>query len=136
MTPRNRNILIAGGIIGLILLFMYRSRRKSQAMATRKPTTKPITTPQKAETKQLVGNANYSDAVEFLEALLNKGYMVRRVSDDVRKDFINEYQKDISKADHVKVMAILKKPEDKWTLEEEFFYKDTFLNNVLQLDNE
>jgi hypothetical protein len=65
MTPRNRNILIAGGIIGLILLFMYRSRRKSQAMATRKPTTKPTTTPQKAETKQLVGNANYSDAVEF-----------------------------------------------------------------------
>jgi hypothetical protein len=134
MTPRNRNILIAGGIIGLILLFMYRSRRTSQAMATRK--SMPTKTPQKAETKQLVGNANYSEAVEFLDALLKKGYMIRGVSDEVRKDFINEYQKDISKADHVKVMAILKKPEDKWTLEEEFFYKDTFLNNVLQLDNE
>ena len=131
MTPKNRNILIAGGIIGLILIFYYRSRRTSQAMATKQTTKQPI-----KATQPLVGNASYSDAVEFLEALLKKGYMVRRASDEVRKDFINEYQKDISKADHVKVMSILKKPENTWTLEEEFFYKDTFLNNVLQLDNE
>lgn len=133
MTPKNRKILIGVGIVALILFFYMRNKKTSQAMATAKEPAKQPKTPQN---KNVTGMATSSDAIEFLDALLKKGYMVRRVSDEVRKEFVAEYQKDISKANHLKVMEILKKPEDKWTLEEEFFYKDNFINNVLQLDNE
>lgn len=133
MTPKNRNILIGVGIVALIVIFYMRTKKSEQAMATAK---QPAKKPQVAPVKTVTGNATYNDAVDFLQALQNKGYIVRGISDEVRKDFTDEYQKDISKVNHLKVMEILKKPQDKWTLEEEFFYKDNFINNVLRLDNE
>lgn len=133
MTPRNRNILIgAVVVIGLIYLYNRNKKKAEQKQAEQRAKAPSTGTPKQGEV--VSGMASYNDAVLFLSALQNKGYLVKIVDDETRKDFIREYQNDISKADHLKVMEILKKPESKWTLEEEYFYKDNFINNVLRLD--
>lgn len=133
MKLTNRNILIGAGVL-LVVIYLYRRNKKANEEKARLEAQKKATstgTPKQGEV--VSGMSSYNDAVEFLTALQKQGYVVK-VNDDLRKAFIKEYQNDISKADHVKVMRILAKPENTWTLEEEFFYKDNFINNVLKLE--
>lgn len=114
-------IIITG--VGIVYL-VHKNRQNKKAKPTAvKPTTE-VKIPMSTE----------SDAIAFMEALQNKGFIVK-ISTEQRKSFINEYVKDITKADHTKVMELLKKEPNKWTLEEEFFYIDKFVDNVLTLDN-
>jgi glycine cleavage system H lipoate-binding protein len=135
MTTKNRNILIGAGVL-LVIIYVYRRNKKAneeKEKARLEAQKKAISTGTPKQGEVVSGMSSYNDAVEFLTALQKQGYVVK-VNDDLRKAFIKEYQDDISKADHVKVMRILAKPENTWTLEEEFFYKDNFINNVLKLE--
>jgi hypothetical protein len=112
-------IVVAG--VG-ILYFLYRRNQQSKKVTAPTPKSTPI--PMASDT----------DAIAFMEILKDKGFIVR-IGTEERKAFITEYKKDVSKADHTKVMELLKKDPSKWSLEEEFFYQDKFVDNVLTLDN-
>lgn len=117
-------------LTGLIILtgvgIVYLVHKNRQSKKAKPTAVKP--------TEVKIPMSTEADAIAFMEALQNKGFIVK-ISTEQRKSFINEYVKDITKADHTKVMELLKKEPNKWTLEEEFFYIDKFVDNVLTLDN-
>jgi ribosomal protein L16 Arg81 hydroxylase len=113
----NTIIIIAG--IGM-LIYLYKRYNK-----------KPVVKKQELPKIEM---ASEQDDITFMEKLQEKGFIVK-IPTDKRKGFVSEYQKDITKADHNKVMELLKKDPSKWTLEEEFFYTDKFIDNVLTLDD-
>jgi hydrogenase maturation factor HypF (carbamoyltransferase family) len=114
-------IIITG--VGIVYL-IYKNKQNKNIVGSVKNTTE-IKIPMSTE----------SDAIAFMEALKDKGFIVK-ISTEQRKSFTNEYVKDITKSDHTKVLELLKKEPNKWTLEEEFFYIDKFVDNVLTLDND
>jgi hypothetical protein len=138
MTAKNRNMLIGAGVL-LVVIYLYRRNKKANEEKAKQEKARldaqKLSSGTPKQDEVVSGMSSYNDAVDFLTALQKQGYIVR-VNDDLRKAFIKEYQNDISKADHLKVMKILAKPETQWTLEEEFFYKDNFINNVLKLEQQ
>lgn len=119
-------ILVIAGVGLAIYMFNKSKKAKSKVAPAPKPEVAPA--PKQPEM------ATEKDALEFMEALKKKGFMVRALTTEFRKAFINEYKKDITKDEHLKVIEMLKKEPTEWTLEEEFFYKDVFQNGVLTFD--
>jgi hypothetical protein len=110
-------IVIAG--VG-VAIYLYRKYKNK----------KPVIKKQEAPKIEM---ATEQDAIDFMKKLQDKGFIVK-ISSEQRRAFTKEYQKDITKADHTRVMEMLKKEPTKWTLEEEFFYTDKFIDNVLTLE--
>jgi hypothetical protein len=113
-----KTILVIAGVG--VAIYLYRRYKKQ----------KPVVKKQEAPKIEM---ATEQDAIDFMTKLQDKGFIVK-ISSEQRRAFTKEYQKDITKADHTRVMEMLKKEPSKWTLEEEFFYTDKFIDNVLTLE--